>query len=194
MPRGSVSCGAGVGRIGLADADTVSESNLHRQLLYSYADVGRPKVRAAMDRLRGIAPDTEFLLHTRGICEDNARDIIADYDLIVDCCDNYATRFCSTIAAVNSVNRGYLALYAVSTVWYLLSCRVGYRLCHAVSRPRGTCCTPCGSRRCHWADAGVLGSIQAAEALKVLCGIGPALDGKLLALNLLDMEFNLLNL
>ena len=48
--------GAGVGRIGLADADTVSESNLHRQLLYSYADVGRPKVRAAMDRLRGIAP------------------------------------------------------------------------------------------------------------------------------------------
>lgn len=187
--------GAGVGRIGLADADTVSESNLHRQLLYSYADVGRPKVRAAMDRLRGIAPDTDFILHTRGICEDNARDIIADYDLIVDCCDNYATRFllddcCRELSKpwIFGSICGFDGM--VST--FMPGSGTGYAM--LCPDREELAARPAAAEGVIGPTPGVLGSIQAAEALKVLCGIGPALDGKLLALNLLDMEFNLLNL
>lgn len=187
--------GAGVGRIGLADADVVGESNLHRQLLYSYADIGRPKVRAAMDRLRGIAPDTEFILHPYGICEENARDIISGYDLVVDCCDNYATRFllddcCRELGkpwVFGSIS-GFDGM--VST--FMPGSGAGYALL-CPDRDELTA-RPAAAEGVIGPTPGVLGSIQAAEALKVLCGIAPALDGKLLAVNILDMEFNLLNL
>ena len=85
--------GAGVGRIGLADADSVSDTNLHRQLLYADGDVGRPKCEAARERLAAVAPHCRFELHPQGLIPENVRELIASYDLVVDCCDNYATRF-----------------------------------------------------------------------------------------------------
>ncbi len=85
--------GAGVGRIGLADADAVSMHNLQRQLLYTEADVDRPKVGAALEMLRERSSHTRFDTYPDGLTAANARAIIADYDLVVDCTDNFATRF-----------------------------------------------------------------------------------------------------
>lgn len=85
--------GAGVGRIGLADADTVSKSNLQRQVLYTEGQVGMPKSAAARERLAALSSHTAFECWPEGITPENARPILAGYDLILDCCDNFPTRY-----------------------------------------------------------------------------------------------------
>ena len=84
---------AGVGRLGLADADVVSLSNLQRQVLYTARQVGEPKTRAARERLAALSPHTRFDLYDEGLTAENAQRIVAEYDLVVDCCDNYPTRY-----------------------------------------------------------------------------------------------------
>lgn len=85
--------GAGVGRIGLADADTVSKSNLQRQVLYTEGQVGMPKSAAARERLAALSSHTAFECRPEGITPENARPILDGYDLILDCCDNFPTRY-----------------------------------------------------------------------------------------------------
>ena len=94
--------GAGVGRLGLADPDTVSESNLPRQTLYTESQIGRPKPEAARERLAALSSATRFDLYPEGLTAANARELVAAYDLVVDCCDNFATRYLldETCAAV----------------------------------------------------------------------------------------------
>lgn len=109
-PVASYLTGAGVGRIGLADNDVVGLSNLHRQLLYTENQVGMPKVEAARHRLGAISSATAFDLWPEGIDETNAREIIAGYDLVVDCCDNYSTRFLlDDVCASARESHGYMA-------------------------------------------------------------------------------------
>ena len=84
--------GAGVGRIGLADPDVVSESNLQRQTLYTEQDVGRPKTQAAAERLAALSSHTHFECFPEGLTAANARELAAAFDLVVDCCDNFTTR------------------------------------------------------------------------------------------------------
>jgi adenylyltransferase/sulfurtransferase len=84
---------AGLGKLGIADADTVSLSNLHRQLLYTTDDVGRPKVEAAQQRLKAINPEVETQTYSEGIHADNATTVIEQYDLIVDATDNFQARY-----------------------------------------------------------------------------------------------------
>ena len=85
--------GAGVGRIGLADPDVVSESNLQRQTLYTEQDVGRPKTQAAAERLAALSSHTHFECFPEGLTAANARELAAAFDLVVDCCDNFTTRY-----------------------------------------------------------------------------------------------------
>ena len=85
--------GAGVGRIGLADADTVSKSNLQRQVLYTERQIGMPKSAAARERLAALSSHTAFECRPEGITPENARPILDGYDLILDCCDNFPTRY-----------------------------------------------------------------------------------------------------
>ena len=85
--------GAGVGRLGLADPDRVSESNLPRQTLYTESQIGRPKPEAARERLAALSSATRFDLYPDGLTAANARELVAAYDLVVDCCDNFATRY-----------------------------------------------------------------------------------------------------
>lgn len=84
---------AGVGRIGLADADTVSVSNLQRQTLYGEAQVGLPKTEAAAMRLRALSASTDLRLFPEGLTPANARGLVSDFDLVVDCTDNWTTRY-----------------------------------------------------------------------------------------------------
>lgn len=93
---------AGLGKLGIADMDTVSVSNLHRQVLYTEADLGRPKTEAALDRLKAVNSEVEFQLFSEGFNERNALNMISDYDLIIDGTDNFETRYLVNDACVRS--------------------------------------------------------------------------------------------
>ncbi|MDE5750001.1 MAG: HesA/MoeB/ThiF family protein, partial [Duncaniella sp.] len=84
---------AGIGHLGLADPDTVSLSNLQRQVLYTEAQIGEPKTLEAAARLSALRSDLRLTLHPEGLTAENARDIISGYDLVMDCTDNFATRY-----------------------------------------------------------------------------------------------------
>lgn len=187
--------GAGVGCIGLADADCVSVSNLHRQLLYSYSQVGTPKVEAAYKRLSDIAPSTRFNLHANGITPENAEELIAQYDLIVDCCDNYATRFLLD-KICNKLHKPWIfgSISAFQGMASLFSVDQTLRYADLFSDTETLCDSPAASGGVIGPTPGVVGSIQAAEAIKFLAGGQTALAGRLLTIDLLTMNFNLLNL
>ena len=84
---------AGVGTIGIADFDRVEVSNLHRQILFTIADIGRPKAEAAAERLQLLNPHNHFIIHPEGLNRENALSIAASYDLVVDGSDNFPTRY-----------------------------------------------------------------------------------------------------
>lgn len=187
--------GAGIGHLGIADADTVSESNLHRQLLYGYGDLGMPKVEAARRRLEDISPETVFTPYRRGLTADNAADIISQYDLVVDCCDNYATRYLISDTC-RSLHKpwvfGSIQGFQGMASTFLPGSTTAYDDLYpdrdelAARKPAsGGVIGP---------TPGVIGSIEAAEALRILTGGSPALSSKLLTINLLSMDFQLLNI
>ena len=91
---------AGVGSLGIADMDTVALSNLHRQLLYTTADVGKPKVQAAQERLKSLNPDVEIRVYSEGVQTANIMEMIAPYDLIIDGTDNFSARYLINDACV----------------------------------------------------------------------------------------------
>src|ERR1700720_3606405 len=99
-PLGVYLAAAGVGRIGLVDFDTVDLTNLQRQILFSTSDVGRPKIEAAADRLRGLNPDIQIDTFETRLTSENALDLFRDYDLIVDGTDNFPTRYLVNDACV----------------------------------------------------------------------------------------------
>src|SRR5271154_6517746 len=99
-PLGLYLAAAGVGRIGLVDFDTVDSTNLQRQILFSTADVGRPKIAAASDRLRDLNPDIQIDAFETHLSSENALDILKDYDFIVDGTDNFPTRYLVNDASV----------------------------------------------------------------------------------------------
>lgn len=187
--------GAGVGRIGLADADVVSLSNLHRQLLYDEASVGCPKVEAARRRLQAVSSAARFDLLPDGFTGADAATVAAGYDLIVDCCDNYSTRYliddvCAALAkpwVFGSISgfRGMVSTFAADA-------RVRYADLFPDRAELEA--EPPASGGVIGPTPGVIGSIQAAEAIRLLAGGQPALAGKLLTADLLTMQFNLLDL
>ena len=105
-----------MGRIGLADADTVSKSNLQRQVLYTEGQVGMPKSAAARERLAALSSHTAFECWPEGITPENARPILAGYDLILDCCDNFPTRYLLDDVCAAFRNPGYTARSGSFTV------------------------------------------------------------------------------
>lgn len=187
--------GAGVGCMGLADIDTVSESNLHRQLLYTEADLGKPKVEAAACRLKEVSPTTRFALHSAGLNNENALEIISAYDLVIDCCDNHATRY-----LIDDVCAGLGKPWiygAISGFDGLVSCFMPdstARYSDLYPERDELSASGAASGGVIGPTPGVIGSIEAAEALKILTGMEPALVGKLLTMNLLTMEFQTIEL
>lgn len=187
--------GAGIGRMGLADPDCVSLSNLHRQLLYGRQDVGTSKAAAACRRLRQASHTTRFETYPEGLTPENAREIIAGYDIVVDCCDNHATRYLlDDICASMNKPWVYGAISGFSGIasCFMPAARVRYSGIYpdraelsAAGAASGGVIGP---------TPGIVGCIQAAEALKLAAGITPALDGRILTVNLLTMDFQLFDL
>ncbi|MCX4331790.1 MAG: HesA/MoeB/ThiF family protein [Muribaculaceae bacterium] len=185
--------GAGVGRIGLADADSVSETNLHRQLLYADGDVGRSKCEAARERLAAVAPHCRFELHPQGLIPENVRELIACYDLVVDCCDNYATRF--MIDDVCAELGKTWVFGAISGYGGMVSVFNGLHRYDSLFPDRESLGgEPASSGAVMGPTPGVVGSVEAAEAIKILAGSKPALAGRLFTADLLTMNFQTIEL
>ncbi|MEK6608842.1 MAG: HesA/MoeB/ThiF family protein [Myxococcota bacterium] len=165
---------AGVGRIGLCDPDAVDVSNLHRQILFSTSDVGRAKVVAGEARLRELNPDVRVEKHTVRVTADNARELCAGYDLIVDGTDDIHTKFLLNDVAVSA--RKYIVIGGVIRFeGQVLAVRpretACYRCLFEEPPPRDLAAT-CQQAGVLGAIAGVVGSLQAVEALRLLLGVG----------------------
>ncbi|MDE7152902.1 MAG: HesA/MoeB/ThiF family protein [Muribaculaceae bacterium] len=185
--------GAGVGRLGLCDPDTVSESNLQRQVLYDGATIGHPKVVIAARRISALNPDVTTELHDAGLTPGNAADIISRYDYVVDCCDNFATRYliddtCAALGktwvygSIGEFTGQVAVINGSSATRYSTLYPDREALCSRPSRVRGVL----------GPVPGVVGAIEASETLKLITGAGEPLDGKLFTIDLLTMTTNLI--
>jgi molybdopterin/thiamine biosynthesis adenylyltransferase len=169
---------AGVGRIGLADADEVSLSNLQRQVLYATADVGRPKTQAAAEHLAALNPHVEVVAHPVMLNETNARALVAGYDLVLDGTDSFEARFAVNAACV--AEHMPLVSGAIGRWTGQVGVFCGepcYRCLVPEVPPDAETCVAVGVVG---ALAGVVGSMMALEALKLITGAGQALTGRLL--------------
>ena len=181
---------AGVGTVGIVDFDVVELSNLQRQVLHHTADVGRPKVQSAVDNIKAYNPDVNVVVHETRLESDNAMEIISQYDLVINGADNFATRYLVNDACylLNKplVDGSILIFDGQATVF--LPGEGCYR-CLFPSPPPPGMVPNCAEAGVLGALTGLVGSIQATEALKYFLGIGESLSSRLLLIDALSMTF-----
>ena len=181
---------AGVGTVGIVDFDVVELSNLQRQVLHHTADVGRPKVQSAIDNIKAYNPDVNVVVHETRLESDNAMDIISQYDLVINGADNFATRYLVNDACflLNKplVDGSILIFDGQATVF--LPGQGCYR-CLFPSPPPPGMVPNCAEAGVLGALTGLVGSIQATEALKYFLNIGESLNSRLLLIDALSMTF-----
>ena len=183
---------AGVGTIGIVDFDIVDISNLQRQLLFDTAGVGEPKADAAARRLRALNPGIDVIAHRLELRASNVMGIFADYDVVLDGTDRFGTRYLVNDACV------ILGLPLVSAAIHrfegqALSCIPGRGPCYRClfPEPPADALVPnCAQAGVLGVLPGVLGTIQATEAIKIITGIGEPLIGRLLTYDALEMRFD----
>ncbi len=181
---------AGVGTIGIVDFDVVDLSNLQRQILHHTADVGRPKLQSALDNLKAYNPHTNVVLHEARLESDNAMDIIGQYDLVVNGADNFATRYLVNDACYlmgKPLVDGSILIFDGQTTVFIPG-EGCYRCLFPAPPPPGMV-PNCAEAGVLGALTGLVGSIQATEALKYFLGIGDSLSSRLLLIDALSMSF-----
>lgn len=182
---------AGVGKLGIADMDVVDVSNLQRQIIHTEEDVGASKTKSAKEKINALNPDVEVVEYTEKITSENMMNIIKDYDVVVDGCDNFPTRYLVNDAAVLTgkvVAHGSILRFDGQATTIVPGKGPCYRCLFREPPPPGMVPS------CHEAGVlgvlpGVIGIIQATEAIKYLLGKGKLLNGRLLLYNALDMTF-----
>ncbi len=182
---------AGIGTIGLVDFDVVDESNLQRQIAHFTTDVGRPKVESARDKLLGINPYLTVDLHGDGIRRDNVRDIVHDYDIVVDGTDNFPTRYLVNDACVlENKPLIYASIFQFEGQATVFHYKDGpcYRCLYPEPPPPGLV-PSCAEGGVLGVLPGVIGLIQATETIKIILGQGSTLTGRLLLYDAMDMKF-----
>ncbi len=181
---------AGVGTIGIVDFDVVDLSNLQRQILHHTADVGRPKLDSARDNIREYNPDVNVVPHEVRLESDNAMEIIGQYDLVINGADNFATRYLVNDACYllgkPLVDGSILIFDGQATVF--IPGEGCYRCLFPAPPPPGMV-PNCAEAGVLGALTGLVGSIQATEALKLMLGIGESLSSRLLLIDALSMNF-----
>lgn len=181
--------GAGIGRIGLADNDVVSLSNLQRQVLYSEADLGKQKTDAACRRLSAQSAETEFEIFPEGLNDGNAFDIIHRFDIVVDCCDNYPTRFLiDDVCRRAEVPWVYGSIGAFSGQVSVFNYHSGTRYSDLYEQKEDLCKRPKTLTGVIGVVPGLIGTIQATEVIKMIAGFGDILDGKLFMIDVRTLE------
>jgi molybdopterin/thiamine biosynthesis adenylyltransferase/rhodanese-related sulfurtransferase len=192
---------AGIGNIGLVDFDTVDQSNLQRQVLFTVSDVGKHKVDAAIDRLKGLNPNVNFIAHKTRITSENALDIIKDYDVVADGTDNFPTRYLVNDACVllNKVNvyasifrfEGQLSVFNYTDANGVVG--PNYRDMFPLPPPPGLV-PSCAEGGVIGVLPGILGSLQANEVIKVVSGVGEPMNGRFFIFDAASFETRILKI
>ena len=187
---------AGVGRIGLVDFDAVDITNLHRQLLYGTADIGRAKLTAARERLHDINPWLDVVSHSGALTTENAMEIIAAYDLVIDGTDNFPTRYLVNDACVLLGKPNvYGSIFRFDGQLSVFDARRGpcYR-CLYPEPPPPHLVPSCAEGGVLGVLPGVIGTLQATEAIKLITGTGTPAIGRLILFDALRTTFRELKL
>ena len=194
---------AGVGTIGIVDNDTVSLSNLQRQIAHGVADIGRAKTESAAEAAARINPDVKIVQHKERLTAANALDIISQYDLVADGCDNFATRFLVNdacyfakvplVSAAVGQFEGQVATFRAFERDAEGNPKPNYRDFVGATPEPGSVPT-CEEAGVMGALTGVVGSLQALEVIKEITGAGTSLAGKLLIYDALDTRFRTVKL
>jgi molybdopterin/thiamine biosynthesis adenylyltransferase len=192
---------AGVGTLGVVDDDTVSLSNLQRQIIHATPDVGRPKVESAAERIQALNPHVRFVAHAKRLEAANALELIGGYDLVLDGSDNFATRYLvgdACFIAAKPLITAALGVFDGS----LTTIRAHERNTDGEFNPTYRCLFPeapppgtvpaCAEAGVMGALAGVLGSMMALEAIREIVGFGEGLVGRLLMVDARAMRFETL--
>jgi len=187
---------AGVGTIGLVDADVVDMSNLQRQVLFGESDIGRPKVEAARDRLLDLNPGVEVVTHYELLTSHNVFDVMDGYDIIVNGCDNFPTRYLVNDAAVmkgKPVVDGSIFRFEGQATVYVPGDGPCYRCLYPEPPPPGEV-PSCAEGGVLGVLPGIVGVMQATEVVKLILGAGKSLVGRVLLYDAMDMKFRELKL
>jgi adenylyltransferase/sulfurtransferase len=182
---------AGVGHLGLVDFDDVDITNLQRQLLHGTADIGRPKLESARDRLKDLNPNVDVALYAERLTSANALEIMRGYDVVVDGTDNFATRYLTNDACVIlGIPNVYGSVYRFEGQASVFATDSGpcYRCLFREPPPPGLV-PSCAEGGVLGVLPGMIGTIQANEAIKLLIGIGEPLVGRLLLADALGGGF-----
>lgn len=187
--------GAGIGTIGLVDDDVVSVSNLQRQVLYSEPEVGLPKALQAKKRLETLNSTIQINAYPIRLDRNNAENIISQYDIVVDGCDNFSTRYLINDTCVK-LGKVYVygAIRAFDGQVSVFNYQGGMSYRDLFPDEEEMLSMPAPPKGVLGVTPGVVGSVEAAEVLKIIGGYGEVLNGKLWMIDLKTMETNIIAL
>jgi len=184
---------AGLGTIGIADSDQVDISNLQRQVLHYTDDIGKPKTHSAKEKLEKLNPDVNVIVYKDLITKDNIREIVREYDIVIDGSDNFPTRYLVNDACFfekkTLVSGAIFQFEGQLSVFKTHTGGACYRCLYPEIPPEGMM-PGCEEAGILGAVAGTVGTMQAVETLKEVLGIGDPLVDRLLIMNALNMSFN----
>jgi molybdopterin/thiamine biosynthesis adenylyltransferase len=183
---------AGIGVIGVADADDVDLSNLQRQIIHSTDDIGKAKAESAAESMRAITPETRVNIHRCFVSAGNVSELIADYDFILDGTDNFPAKFLindACVLAKKPFSHAGIIRFRGQLMTYAPGQGPCYR-CVFKEPPPADAVPTCRQAGVVGALAGVIGSLQAMEAVKYFTGAGTLLTGALLTYDALAQEFH----
>ncbi len=187
---------AGVGTLGICDFDFVDESNLQRQILFGTDDIGKPKSKVAAQKLASLNPYIKFNVHNTMLTSENALGLFANYDIVVDGSDNFPTRFLVNDACVIAGKPlAFGAIYKFEGQVAVFNYQNGptYR-CLVPEQPATSEMLSCSQVGVMGVLPGIIGSYQANEVIKIITGVGEVLSGKLLLIDTLKMDHNILTI
>ena len=190
-PLGLYLAAAGIGTIGLVDFDNVDLSNLQRQILHTNDEIGKPKIDSAEKRIKAMNPDTRVLKHPVRLTSENALQIMKDYDVVIDGTDNFPTRYLTNDACVFLKKPNiYGSIFRFDGLTTVFKADEGpcYRCLYPEPPPPGMV-PSCAEGGVLGVLPGVIGVIQATEAIKLIVGVGKPLIGRLLVYDALQMTF-----
>ncbi len=187
---------AGIGSIGVIDADKIEESNLQRQVLYDTSDIGKYKSETAVSKLKNLNPNVAFIVFNEFLNSENAIQIIEQFDIVVDGTDNFPTRYLINDACVFCQKPFvYASIYQYEAQVSVFNYQNGpnYRDLFPIP-PSPDLVQNCEDGGVLGVLTGIIGSIQAAEVIKIICGIGKSLSAKLLLIDALSFNFRKVNI
>lgn len=182
---------AGVGTLGIADGDVVDRTNLQRQIIHTTEDVGKSKVISAKEKIHSLNPDVNVVIHEGYLDDTNIMETISNYDFIIDGTDNFAAKFLINDACILSkkpFSHGGILRFEGQTITVEPGESACYR-CIFEAPPPANSVPTCSQAGVLGSIAGMLGTIQATEALKFAAGIGNLLKDSLLTFDALEMNF-----